>query len=374
MHGRVDHEHGLQRARTLRHLHQHPGHRRPDQRGRPAPRPAGRQRRPDETLLPTAGSPAYDRIPAANALCTDQLTDQRGVSRPQDLRLYERCGRRQAQPRLQARRRELPGHPRRPPEHQPEARPAQPGADCDHHQLGRTDRSGREPVRAAPGLRHLHGPDHPGRRDLRGEGRLRARAAARRPPARWSRRPPASRSASALSGTALSQAVAWLGPAAFAFPHTPVGKRSAQQKFTLENRGDQTLTVSSVSLTGTNPTQFAIMPLTTTCAPGTALARRWPRARSRSAYTPMGAGSHGATLSVSTDDPDHADGDERAVGHQPLVPHLVTITRNQRTGGGVPWALAASAGSQSHTVHRARRPTGRTPARRRGDRPPPPRR
>ena len=38
-----------------------------------------------QTMLPTAGSPAYDRIPAADALCVAPTTDQRGVARPQDL-------------------------------------------------------------------------------------------------------------------------------------------------------------------------------------------------------------------------------------------------------------------------------------------------
>ena len=81
-----------------------------------------------------------------------------------------------------------------------------------------------------------------------------------------------------------------------------MGKRSAQQKFTLENRGDQTLTVSSVGLTGADPTQFAVMPATTTCAPGTALAPK-EACKVKVRYTPTGAGSHSATLSVSTDDP-----------------------------------------------------------------------
>jgi hypothetical protein len=255
-----------------------------------------------QTMLPAVGSPALDRIPAADALCVAPTTDQRGVARPQDLGCTAGAvdvkpdpilkppsttfpntlvGRQSANQKLVLRN------------------PAQTAITVDSVTLlgGGASQFALRPAfdtctgqTVAPGAtceaKVAFAPTSGGAKTA--FARVTTTAGVQL--------------FVTLSGTALSQGVAWLGPAAFAFPHTPVGKRSAQQKFTLENRGDQTLNVSSVGLTGANPTQFAIMPATTTCAPGTALAPK-ETCKVKVRYTPTGAGSHSATLSVSTDDP-----------------------------------------------------------------------
>lgn len=98
----------------------------------------------------------------------------------------------------------------------------------------------------------------------------------------------------ALTGTGSGVAKAVLSPTSLTFASTKVGATSATQTVTLSNPGTATLTLTSITMTGTNATDF---PLTKTC--GTSLAVGGSCSISVS-FKPSATGTRTATVSVVT--------------------------------------------------------------------------
>src|SRR5207244_7597849 len=99
------------------------------------------------------------------------------------------------------------------------------------------------------------------------------------------------------TGTVPTPAVS-LSPTSLDFGVQPVGTTSAPQSVTLTNSGDGPLSISSISLSGANPVSFAI-------AGGGDSGDLAPGASRNISLTfsPPTAGSHSASLSLSTNAP-----------------------------------------------------------------------
>jgi hypothetical protein len=95
------------------------------------------------------------------------------------------------------------------------------------------------------------------------------------------------------TGTAVPAPIATLSPTTVTFPVTTVGTTSSAQTLTLSNTGNATLTISNVSLGGTNPSEFA-----DTSACGSTLAAG-ASCTITVTFTPDAASSFTATLSVT---------------------------------------------------------------------------
>ncbi len=98
----------------------------------------------------------------------------------------------------------------------------------------------------------------------------------------------------ALTGTGVGVAEAALSPASLTFASTKVGSTSAAQTVTLSNPGTAALTITSISMTGTNAADY---PLTKTC--GTSLAVGASCTISVS-FKPTATGTRTATVSAAT--------------------------------------------------------------------------
>jgi hypothetical protein len=89
-----------------------------------------------------------------------------------------------------------------------------------------------------------------------------------------------------------------VSPANLVFGSQPVGTTGAQMITTISNTGTSDLHIISLSIGGTNPTDFAIAySLITTITPGDS-------AYVQMTFTPSAIGARSATLIVSSDDPD----------------------------------------------------------------------
>lgn len=117
-----------------------------------------------------------------------------------------------------------------------------------------------------------------------------------------------------LMGTASGSAVT-LAPTSLTFASQPVGTTSASQSVTLTNAGTSALSITSVSITGTNPGDYA---QTNTC--GTSVAAGASCSLSVT-FTPAASGTRTASVSIA----DNAAGS----------PQLVTLT-GTGTGSGTP--------------------------------------
>ena len=106
------------------------------------------------------------------------------------------------------------------------------------------------------------------------------------------------------TGTSLSAPVAGLSPLTVPFTNTPVGITATAQNITLSNTGNAALTISSVTIGGTNPGDFAIY--ANNC--GSSLATTSTCTISVT-FTPATAASFTATLSVT----DNATGSPQTV-------------------------------------------------------------
>ena len=107
----------------------------------------------------------------------------------------------------------------------------------------------------------------------------------------------------ALSGTGIAAApIAALSPGTLAFANTPVGSTATSQTLTLSNTGNAALSITGITVTGANPTDFAE---TNTC--GTSLAASSTCSISVT-FTPASATSFAATISVA----DNATGSPQA--------------------------------------------------------------
>ncbi len=95
------------------------------------------------------------------------------------------------------------------------------------------------------------------------------------------------------TATAATTATASLSATSIAFPTTIVGTTSDEQMVTLTNSGATAVTISSITITGTNPTAFEYL---TTC--GTSLASKASCAL-YVAFKPAAAGALTATLNVA---------------------------------------------------------------------------
>jgi len=107
------------------------------------------------------------------------------------------------------------------------------------------------------------------------------------------------------TGAAASAPVAGLSPNPLAFPNTNVGSTATALPVTLSNTGNATLTGIAISITGTNPGDFATTPATT-C--GTTLAAS-TSCLIYVSFTPASATGFNATLSVT----DNATGSPQTV-------------------------------------------------------------
>jgi hypothetical protein len=115
-----------------------------------------------------------------------------------------------------------------------------------------------------------------------------------------------------------------LSPATLSFPSQPIGISDAPQTVTLTNTGLATLDISSISLAGTNPSDFA---LTNTCGP--ALAAN-ASCQISVTFTPQALGTRSGTLTISDNTAN--------------TPQVVTLT-----GTGQDFSIGPS-GSSSATV------------------------
>jgi hypothetical protein len=117
------------------------------------------------------------------------------------------------------------------------------------------------------------------------------------------------------AGTAAAAPAVTLLPTSVAFPNQPVGTTSAASTVQLTNSGTAALTITGISITGTNPTAFA-----ETSACGTTLAAG-SSCNISVTFTPSSAGAFSASLSVA----------DNAAGSPQTVP---------LTGNGAPAAVA----------------------------------
>ena len=107
-----------------------------------------------------------------------------------------------------------------------------------------------------------------------------------------------------LTGTGSGAPVVTLSPTSLTFAGQAVGTTSTAQMVTLSNTGGSTLSVSSISLTGTNPGDFAE---TNTC--GTSVAAG-ANCTISVTFTPMATGTRTASVSIA----DNAAGSPQTVG------------------------------------------------------------
>ncbi len=107
-----------------------------------------------------------------------------------------------------------------------------------------------------------------------------------------------------LSGTGANTApVASLSPTSLAFGNQPVGANSAAQTVTLTNTGNAALSITSLTLTGTNASDFA---QTNTCGSSVAAGGNCTISVT---FTPAASGTRTATLSIA----DNASGSPQTV-------------------------------------------------------------
>jgi sugar lactone lactonase YvrE len=109
------------------------------------------------------------------------------------------------------------------------------------------------------------------------------------------------------SGTGVATPTASLTPVALSFPNTQVGATSVPLTATLSNPGNVSFTISSISITGANPTDFAIAP-SSSCA-GTPSLGGGDDCAINVTFTPSSATSFTAYLSVA----DNASGSPQVV-------------------------------------------------------------
>jgi hypothetical protein len=142
----------------------------------------------------------------------------------------------------------------------------------------------------------------------------------------------------ALSGTGASPVVS-LSPTSLSFGNQPVGVASASQTITLSNTGNAALSVGSIGLTGTNPSDFA---QSNNC--GTSVAAGANCAISVT-FTPVANGSFTASVTLT----DNASGSPQAValsgtGTSPVV----SLSTTSLSFGNEPIDVASS--SQTVTL------------------------
>jgi sugar lactone lactonase YvrE len=98
------------------------------------------------------------------------------------------------------------------------------------------------------------------------------------------------------NGSTAAAPAASLSPTSISFPSTAVGSTATAISTTLSNTGNAVLNISGITLTGTNPSDFAIVTSPTAC--GTTLAAGATCTISAT-FTPAAAASYTASLSVA---------------------------------------------------------------------------
>ena len=98
------------------------------------------------------------------------------------------------------------------------------------------------------------------------------------------------------NGTAAPAPIASLSPTTLSFPATTAGSTATALTTTLSNTGNATLNITGITLTGANPTDFAIATTGTTCASTLAAGATCTIAAT---FTPSASGSFTASISVA---------------------------------------------------------------------------
>jgi hypothetical protein len=132
------------------------------------------------------------------------------------------------------------------------------------------------------------------------------------------------------NGTAAPAPVASLSPTTLTFPATTAGTTATALSTTLSNTGNATLNITGITLTGTNPSDFAIATAGTTC--GTTLAAG-STCTIAATFTPTAAGSYTASISVA----DNAAGS----------PQTATLTGTGTTPPATDFTLTATPPAQT---------------------------
>jgi len=127
-----------------------------------------------------------------------------------------------------------------------------------------------------------------------------------------------------LSGTGTAP-IASVSPTSLAFGTEPISLTSSPQSVTLSNTGNATLTITSVTITGTNANDFAE---NTTCGSSLAAGANCTIAVT---FTPSIAGSETATLSIS----DNASGSPQTVSLSGTGVHAVVLSWDPSPTSGV---------------------------------------
>lgn len=136
-----------------------------------------------------------------------------------------------------------------------------------------------------------------------------------------------------------------------AFPNTAVGTTSAAQSFTYTNDGPGTLTISSITLTGTHAADFAII-----SNPAPVSVPDGSTATVNVTFNPTAAGTRSANINFATDDPDSplsyaitGTGIQEAVGTVALV-GAMPLTAVDSVSAGTALSIQNS-GSSALTVY-----------------------
>jgi hypothetical protein len=128
----------------------------------------------------------------------------------------------------------------------------------------------------------------------------------------------------ALSGMGTAP-VAVLSPTTVTFPATAVNSTSTAMNGTLTNTGNNALHLASVSITGTNFGDFAIVAGGTTCTNGLTVAATTGSCTWSVTFTPTAIGTRTATLTF-TDDTNGLTGSTQTVALTGVTPPAATLT------------------------------------------------
>jgi hypothetical protein len=129
-----------------------------------------------------------------------------------------------------------------------------------------------------------------------------------------------------LSGTGTAPVVV-LAPTTVSFPAQAVSTTSAAMNGTLTNTGTTALHLASVSITGANAGDFAIVSSGTTCTNGSTVAASTGSCTWSVTFTPTAAGTRSASLTF-TDDNNGVSGSTQSVALTGITPPAATLSTN----------------------------------------------
>jgi hypothetical protein len=137
-----------------------------------------------------------------------------------------------------------------------------------------------------------------------------------------------------LSGTGVAQPTPNLSPPSMTFASQALGTTGSAQAVTLTNSGGTTLNITSIALTGTNPSDFA---QTNDCGASVAAGANCTISVT---FTPSASGSRTASLSIT----DNASGSPQTVGLcGTATPALVSLSPTSLAFGNQPVDMTSTA-------------------------------